>query len=103
MRHQPLPLGTHHWHSRWLYSKRGNRMHRISEVKWDDEEDMIFGEGISVCGVTSRFYMPGVLDRMYSKRCDRCSDYMRIPRGDGAPYNKDIHEIFDAPTFNCRS
>ena|ERR1022692_3529153 len=88
--HPPLPMEVDHWRSRWLVLQSWNRLHRISEVKWEDEEEMIAGEGVAVCGAKGWFCMPGISSRLGRPRCKHCCRILGIPAGDGAPFNEGI-------------
>lgn len=83
----PLPLDDDHWRSRWLVDRRWNALHRIASIEWDEPDEMIAGEGVSVCGRKHRFCMPGFPSRMGLKRCGECCKLLGIPTGDGAPFN----------------
>ena len=88
--HPPLPIEKDHWRSRWLVLPSWNRLHRISEIKWEDADEMIAGDGVAVCGAKGWFCMPGIFSRMGRQRCKRCCRILGIPDGDGAPFNKNI-------------
>ena len=88
--HPPLPIGRNHWRSRWLVLPSWNRLHRISEVEWDDVEDMTSGEGVAVCGAKGWFSMPGVGSRLALQRCKHFCRLLGIPEGGGAPLNDHI-------------
>ena len=62
-------------------------LHRISVIVWEDEE-LISGMGRAVCGLEGYFSMPGIFARMGLSRCLQCCDALRIPHGDGAPFNQ---------------
>ena len=83
----PLLLDADNWRSRWLVDRRWNALHRIASIEWEEPDEMIAGEGISVCGRQRRFFMPGIFSRMGLKRCAECCKLLGIPRGDGAPFN----------------
>ena len=83
----PIRLSRKHWRSRWLVLPSWNRLHRVAEISWDDGEVMIAGDGSTVCGRRGRLVMPGFFSRTDLPRCAKCCDALRIPRGDGAPYN----------------
>lgn len=82
----PLPLPRTNWRSRWLVNARWQVLHRVSAIDWEDGE-MISGAGVTVCGLKGRLTMPGLVSRMSLKRCTRCCRLLRIPQGDGAPFN----------------
>lgn len=83
----PLEIPDAHWRSRWLVLPSWNVLHRISTIEWDDPEQWINGEGVSVCGRSGWYSMPGILSRMGLKRCDHCCDILGVPHGNGAPAN----------------
>jgi len=83
----PLPIETEHWRSRWLVDRRWNALHRISSIKWDVPDEMISGVGVAVCGRKRTFRMPGLLSRLWLKRCPECCKALGIPTGEGAPFN----------------
>jgi hypothetical protein len=91
----PLPLPDEHWRSRWLVLPSWNRLHRVSEIVWDDE-NMIDGVGTTLCGRAGYLTMPGFLSRMGLPRCAHCCRLAGVPRGDGAPFNQDIKESDNA-------
>ena len=62
-----LSIPDDHWRSRWLqFNPRGQRLHRVAEMKWwdDGEGEMIRGDGASVCGRRGFMHMPGIFSRM---------------------------------------
>jgi hypothetical protein len=82
-----LQFDTDHWRSRWLVDRRWNALHRIASIELDEPDEMIVGEGVSICGRRRRFTMPGIFSRMGLKRCGECCRLLGIPSGDGAPFN----------------
>lgn len=90
---QPLQIPDERWHSRWLvFPVSWSRLHRVSEIEWEDE-NMIGGRGVTLCGRSGYLTMPGILSRMDLARCARCCRLAGVPRGDGAPFNDDIPEV----------
>lgn len=90
----PLPLDDNHWRSRWLVLPSWNRLHRVAEIAWDDDDDgMRQGVGTTMCGRTGFLVMPGIFSRMGLPRCAHCCRLTGVPTGDGAPYNDDIPEV----------
>jgi hypothetical protein len=87
----PLPIDENHWRSRWLQLDDNGLMHRVSRIEWQDNE-MIAGEGVTICGWRGHLHMPGILARMYGDRCPACCKALGIAPGQGAPYNEDIPE-----------
>lgn len=87
----PLPLPADHWRSRWLVLPSWGRLHRVSEIVWEDSEDdgMRAGMGTTLCGRRGFLTMPGILSRMGAPRCADCCRILGIPTGDGAPFNQD--------------
>jgi hypothetical protein len=75
------------WHSRWLQFSHGEWLHRVSEIQWDDKDEKIVGDGAVVCGASGRLHMPGFMSRLGAKRCPRCCKAVKIPKGNGAPFN----------------
>jgi len=63
----------------------------VSEIEWEDE-DMIGGLGVTVCGRKGYLTMPGIFSRLGLKRCEHCCRIVGIPQGDGSPYNHGIEE-----------
>ena len=86
MTRAPLQTSRMNIRSRWLQS-RGSRMHRISEIVWEEIDEMIQGRGTTVCGIEGQFRMPGIFSRIGAPRCPACGDALGIPRGDGIPFN----------------
>ena len=84
---EPLSLPQTEWRSRWLVAPEWDMLHRISTIVWDDEYK-IAGDGQAVCGLAANFLMPGILSRMGLRRCPACCVALRIPEGDGAPFNQ---------------
>lgn len=90
VKHQPLPLpNDDNWRSRWLQLPVGDRLHRVSEIAWEDEDGERYGHGTTVCGRRGHLRMPGIFSRMWLPRCVHCCRLLGIPEGDGAPYNTD--------------
>jgi hypothetical protein len=87
IQHPPLELGEDHWRSRWLVTNKWDVLHRISTIEWEEDE-LISGSGISVCGIKDNFSMPGILSRMGLRRCPKCCALLEIPVGEGAPFNQ---------------
>ena len=92
----PLPIGIDNWRSRWLALPRSSSLHRVASITWERADEMIAGEGETVCGLAGRMTMPGMLNRMEAHRCTRCCDALGIPRGFGAPRNALTGEAADA-------
>lgn len=90
------------WRSRWLTLGRGRMLHRVSSIKWGEDfpEQMISGEGTTVCGRSGYMHMAGIFSRMGLKRCPVCCEAMGIANGNGCPENQDIYEPGDAPLRN---
>lgn len=88
----PLELSDDHWRSRWLVLPSWTRLHRVSEIEWDDPEDMIHGDGVTVCGRRGWLQMPGMFSRMGLPRCAYCCRLLDVPRGNGAPFNDKSNE-----------
>jgi hypothetical protein len=89
-----LPIPDDHWRSRWLVLPSWGRLHRVSDIEWDDEY-MIGGTGTTLCGRTGYLTMPGVFSRLGKPRCARCCRLAGVPEGDGAPFNGHIEEASD--------
>lgn len=87
----PLSIPDDSWRSRWLVLTSWGRLHRVSEITWDDA-DMIRGRGVTLCGRHGYLYMPGVVSRLGLRRCAHCCRILGVPRGDGALYNDGIVE-----------
>ena len=58
-KHPPLPIPREKWRRRWMVLGSWNCLHRISEIEWEDEDE-IAGEGVSVCGQRGRYQIPGI-------------------------------------------
>lgn len=87
----PLQMPDEHWRSRWLVLPSWNRLHRVSEITWEgDEDEMNRGYGVTLCGRKGYLVMPGILSRMGGQRCAHCCRLAGVPRGDGAPFNQGI-------------
>jgi hypothetical protein len=82
----PLAFSDDDWRCRWLVTPRWRRLHRISNIAYQNDE-RISGDGVSCCGIRGRFTMPGIFSRMDLPRCDRCCRAAGIPAGEGAPFN----------------
>jgi hypothetical protein len=74
------------WVCRWLVLPRWGALHRVFKIKWDGD-DLISGDGMTMCGRRGRLVMPGFMSRLRLKRCGRCCDAACVPKGFGAPYN----------------
>jgi hypothetical protein len=97
----PLPIPQDDWRRRWMVFPRWRNLHRVAEIAWSDEEDMISGEGATVCGRRGSLAIPGIFSRMGLKRCPQCCRAMGIPQGNGSPYNADILEPGDKKPEPC--
>jgi hypothetical protein len=89
----PLPLPPDRWRSRWLVFPDGRRkpvLHRLAEIDWWEpaDDEMIRGDGVTVCGKRGFLHMPGVLSRIGLPRCGACCRLTGVPGGDGAPWNQ---------------
>jgi hypothetical protein len=62
-------------------------LHRVNDILWDDDQEMIVGTGTTACGASGRLKMPGIFSRMDLPRCKHCCRKLGIPAGDGAPFN----------------
>lgn len=71
----------------------------MASIEWGEgyPEQMIQGNGATVCGRKGFMLMPGIMSRMGLKRCPRCCKAMGIRRGHGNPENEDIMEPGDTP------
>jgi len=87
----PLPLSLEHWRCRWLHLDDGHDIHRVAQIAWEDDE-MIYGPGVTVCGKEGHLRMPGIFSRMGAPRCAACSVALGLPQGNGAPYNVGLVE-----------
>ena len=93
---RPLKIRQDDWRSRWLVLRSWRLLHRVASIDWEDGE-MIMGDGVTLCGRKGWLTMPGFISRMELKRCPKCCRLMRIPDGDGAPFNANILEPGDEP------
>jgi len=93
------------WRWRWLQPSPpsaplganpvDNKLHRIKSGK---KEDYWLDSGVSVCGLEStRFFVPGIFDRLNAPRCDLCCNLLGILSGSGAPFNSAISEPEELP------
>lgn len=71
-------------------------LHRVSEIRWNNDYDGIAGQGDPVCGLSCDVVMPGIFSRMDLKRCRRCCRSVGTPPGYGAPFNALVGEQKDA-------
>ena len=83
----PLPIHGDDWRSRWLVLPAWGSLHRVASIRWDDDMDMISGDGETVCGRRGRLMMPGIASRMEAPRCAQCCRALGISAGYGAPFN----------------
>mgnify|MGYP000853826932 CR=1 FL=1 len=88
---EALPQFGDDWRRRWLVLPSWNRLHRVSEIEWD-EEDSPYGTGTTLCGLSGHLHIPGIFSRMGLPRCAHCCRLAGVPRGDGAPANHGIAE-----------
>jgi hypothetical protein len=72
---------------RWVHVNNGILLHRLAVAKWDEYEWRYIGRSRMVCGLAGAAIFPGVMARIYAPRCPRCCDRLRIPQGEGAPFN----------------
>lgn len=89
---RPLPIPDSNWKSRWLVTYSWKALHRVSEIQWDEPNEMISGNGITLCGHRAWMCMPGFPSRIGLKRCQKCCKILGIPEGDGCPFNAGIEE-----------
>ncbi len=90
----PLPIPDDHWQSRWLVRPSWRKLHRVSDIVWDegDDGDLRSGMGVTVCGLQSQLCMPGILSRLSLPRCSHCCRGAGVPDGNGAPANFGLEE-----------
>lgn len=94
----PLKIDQDDWRSRWLvFTCSGKLLHRVAAMQWEDAEDMVAGDGETLCGRKGWLHMPGIFSRMEQRRCSMCCKLMGIEGGEGNPYNQGIYEPGDAP------
>lgn len=89
-----LPIPQDNWRSRWLVLPRWGVLHRVASIDWRDDE-MICGDGETICGRRGHLHMPGVFSRMEGARCPKCCKATEIPEGYGSPFNEGILEPGD--------
>ena len=82
----PLLFADNDWISRWMVTVSGDRLHRVSEIKWHGKE-RLSGRGVTVCGQPYFLLVPGLLTRLKAPRCRTCCRLLGIRQGLGAPYN----------------
>ena len=82
-------VDINNWVWRWCQTRAGRILHRLSDI--DEQLDTEFigrsGQGKSLCGISGRFFMPGIFSRLGAMRCKKCCKLAGIYRGYGAPYN----------------
>jgi len=82
------PGSPQSWHWRWeQFYGRSAVLHRVAKVDLLDE-DRVGVVGTTVCGRRGKLHMPGVISRLRAPRCKQCCQILRVPPGDGAPYNR---------------
>lgn len=91
---EALPQFGDDWRRRWLVLPSWNRLHRVAEIRWEDDdgEDGPRGSGHTVCGLGGDLAIPGIFSRLNLPRCKHCCRILGIPDGDGAPANQHIEE-----------
>lgn len=89
-----MEIPLKHWRSRWLVLPEWDFLHRVGDIKWNGEE-MIEGEGVTLCGKPGFLKMPGIFSRMELLRCVECCRLMGIPEGNGCPRNEQLKEPGD--------
>lgn len=92
----PLQLPQSHWRCRWLVTGTRKMLHRVSSIKWLDEN--IEGHGVTVCGFSGHLHAPRLFERLAVERCPVCCRAIGIPQGLGAPVNVGIVEPGDDRT-----
>lgn len=83
------------WRWRWLQciGRGSSTLHRVLSYKRLDESGKEVAVKnlrgvITVCGLSRRvMIMPGILSRMEAPRCRVCCRRLKIPVGEGAPFN----------------
>lgn len=80
----------------WLVGNNWRTLHYVAGIDattWDNwwEPDSVPGyqarQLTAMCGTVIQADLPGMMSRMGLRRCARCCDRLRIPRGNGAPVN----------------
>lgn len=73
----------------WVYGVVDDHefLHYLTVHDWD--EDDVFGEGTSACGVDGDWSIPGFGSRLGAMRCAKCCTVMGYPTGKGSPKNDD--------------
>src|SRR6266705_1185022 len=87
-RPKKLSMAQSSW--RWLVLPGWRRLHRVSKLDIDailKKQDIMGGEGETVCGQKGFLSMPGVLGRIGLPRCHHCCRMTQIPDGLGNPRN----------------
>jgi hypothetical protein len=90
-----LPFTTQdEWRWRWMqFPNQTDVLHRVKEFLKKDEDWVGVVEALTVCDLTAeRLVMPGIFSRMGAPRCKNCCKKLKIPDGDGAPFNQKIEE-----------
>jgi hypothetical protein len=87
---EPAAIDVDHWHWRWQYGAADDYefLHRVAAPFWVGRKAAWKHHRLTtVCGISGMFCMPGVMSRMAALRCPACCKRLKIPEGEGAPWN----------------
>lgn len=72
----------------WWYAPPYNVLHAAT-VEYDPLYD-VSGDGITACGWKTHLAIPGIISRMYNRRCSHCCRKLGFPQGNGSPKNDPV-------------
>lgn len=85
----------------WLVTDNSTNLHFVDNVEeWDDKFFDTYGTQFdsfrpwrSACGLNTIFSPPGILTRIWAKRCDTCCYLIGVTGGVGCPVNDDTCKV----------
>lgn len=84
------------WRFRWCVDLSERCLHRVVGGRATRRHFVGIVGGRTLCGKFGTFHMPGILARMYRRRCAQCCRAAGIPWGSGAPFNQYRGRLQDA-------